>query len=405
MEDLRTIAAASREELPAFTYYSRHVRGKVRHIAAPNWAMRIVHHALIEHLRLISGINRVVYFSHGAFNRGNTVQNAARHARNRYVYQLDITDAYPSVPLDRLADVLNYLDPSLGTVAEIQEFLECYCSGEHGGLAVGGPASPALFDLYCAVEIDSKLRRVAPRVTYSRYLDDLTISQNDPIPSILRKRVREIVVDAGFRVSHPKSSLTDRTKRPVTITGVTITRNGMIRPAEPFLGAVRELFAKKTLSGLGRRERSRLHGFSGHLSQFKDGTDWPMYEVSPDVMHLKARVQKALGLTKEARRYKDGSYARFPEWFLDEIRQQVPLEDVIRPWVKKWRKFGDEFIAQCPFHQEKTASFTVSPRKGFYHCFGCSAHGDAIRFLTDHRGLSFPDAVHSLAQSYGIREY
>lgn len=61
------------------------------------------------------------------------------------------------------------------------------------------------------------------------------------------------------------------------------------------------------------------------------------------------------------------------------------------------KKAGNEFKACCPFHSEKSPSFTVNDDKGFYHCFGCSAHGDAIRFLTDYRGLGFMDAVKELA--------
>jgi len=66
------------------------------------------------------------------------------------------------------------------------------------------------------------------------------------------------------------------------------------------------------------------------------------------------------------------------------------------------QKAGREFKACCPFHKEKTPSFTVNDEKGFYHCFGCGAHGDAIRFLTDARGLAFMDAVKELAEQAGM---
>ena len=70
-----------------------------------------------------------------------------------------------------------------------------------------------------------------------------------------------------------------------------------------------------------------------------------------------------------------------PQW-LDELRARTTLSAVIAPSVKLI-KAGREFKACCPFHNEKTPSFTVNDEKGFYHCFGCGAHGDAIRFLTD----------------------
>ncbi len=87
--------------------------------------------------------------------------------------------------------------------------------------------------------------------------------------------------------------------------------------------------------------------------------------------------------------------------FLDELRARVTLSSVIAPHVKLTRA-GREWKACCPFHNEKTPSFTVNDEKHFYHCFGCGAHGDAIRFLTDSRGLPFMDAVKELAASAGM---
>ena len=89
-----------------------------------------------------------------------------------------------------------------------------------------------------------------------------------------------------------------------------------------------------------------------------------------------------------------------PAW-LDELRARTLLSAVIAPSVKLV-KAGREFKACCPFHNEKTPSFTVNDEKGFYHCFGCGAHGDAIRFLTDQRGLPFMDAVKELAAKAGM---
>src|SRR6478609_1955840 len=87
--------------------------------------------------------------------------------------------------------------------------------------------------------------------------------------------------------------------------------------------------------------------------------------------------------------------------FLDELRARTTLSAVIAPSVKL-TKAGREFKACCPFHNEKTPSFTINDDKGFYHCFGCGAHGDAIRFLTDTRGMPFMDAVKELAAKAGM---
>jgi DNA primase len=87
--------------------------------------------------------------------------------------------------------------------------------------------------------------------------------------------------------------------------------------------------------------------------------------------------------------------------FLDELRTRTLLSALVGRTVKL-SKAGREHKGCCPFHQEKTPSFYVNDEKGFYHCFGCSAHGDAIRFLTEARGLPFMDAVKELAGAAGL---
>jgi DNA primase len=87
--------------------------------------------------------------------------------------------------------------------------------------------------------------------------------------------------------------------------------------------------------------------------------------------------------------------------FLDELRARTALSTLVGRTVKL-QKAGREWKACCPFHKEKTPSFYVNDEKGFWHCFGCSAHGDAIRWLTDARGLPFMDAVKELAAAAGL---
>ena len=105
-------------------------------------------------------------------------------------------------------------------------------------------------------------------------------------------------------------------------------------------------------------------------------------------------------VAREAPAIRDGSVTLSPAW-LDELRARTTLSAVITPTVKLIRA-GREWKACCPFHNEKTPSFTVNDDKGFYHCFGCGAHGDAIRFLTDRRGMPFMDAVKELAAKAGL---
>ena len=87
--------------------------------------------------------------------------------------------------------------------------------------------------------------------------------------------------------------------------------------------------------------------------------------------------------------------------FLDELRARTTLSTLVGRSVKL-TKAGREFKGCCPFHHEKTPSFYVNDEKAFYHCFGCGAHGDAIRFLTEANGLPFMDAVKELAAAAGM---
>ena len=87
--------------------------------------------------------------------------------------------------------------------------------------------------------------------------------------------------------------------------------------------------------------------------------------------------------------------------FFDELRARTSLSTLIGRTVKV-QKAGREYKACCPFHNEETPSFTINDEKGFYHCFGCGAHGDAIRWMTDQRGLPFMEAVKELAQTAGM---
>lgn len=92
---------------------------------------------------------------------------------------------------------------------------------------------------------------------------------------------------------------------------------------------------------------------------------------------------------------------RIPQHFIDELLNRVDIVDVIDARVPL-KKAGREYTACCPFHDEKTPSFTVSPSKQFYHCFGCGAHGTAVGFLMEYEHLSFPEAIESLAHLLGL---
>lgn len=90
-----------------------------------------------------------------------------------------------------------------------------------------------------------------------------------------------------------------------------------------------------------------------------------------------------------------------PQQFVDDLIARADIVDVIGQRIPL-KKAGREFKAPCPFHDEKTPSFTVSPTKGFYHCFGCGAHGTTLGFLMEYEHMSFVEAVESLAHTMGM---
>ena len=93
--------------------------------------------------------------------------------------------------------------------------------------------------------------------------------------------------------------------------------------------------------------------------------------------------------------------SRIPQHFIDDLMSRVDIVEIVGSRVQL-KKAGREYKACCPFHDEKTPSFTVSPTKQFYHCFGCGAHGTALGFLMDHDHLGFVDAVEELARQAGV---
>lgn len=92
----------------------------------------------------------------------------------------------------------------------------------------------------------------------------------------------------------------------------------------------------------------------------------------------------------------------FPPQFLDEIRSRVSLAELIGRRTKLAKK-GREYSGLCPFHNEKSPSFTVNEDKGFYHCFGCGAHGDHVDFVRQTEGVEFPEAIERLADLAGLQ--
>ena len=91
-----------------------------------------------------------------------------------------------------------------------------------------------------------------------------------------------------------------------------------------------------------------------------------------------------------------------PHGFIQELLNRVDVVEVVGRYVQL-KKTGANLSGLCPFHSEKTPSFTVSPSKQFYHCFGCGKSGDAVNFLMEHNGLGFVEAVQDLASQHGMQ--
>jgi DNA primase len=123
---------------------------------------------------------------------------------------------------------------------------------------------------------------------------------------------------------------------------------------------------------------------------------------------LKKRMDTAYTLFKSPRYCARGTACRrcnnsvvIPPSFITDLLARVDVVEVVGRYVQL-KKGGANFMGLCPFHNEKSPSFTVSPTKQFYHCFGCGAHGTAISFLMEYQGMSFPDAVEDLARNAGM---
>jgi DNA primase len=96
------------------------------------------------------------------------------------------------------------------------------------------------------------------------------------------------------------------------------------------------------------------------------------------------------------------AYMTIPASFIQELIARADVVEIVGRYVPL-KKAGANFMGLCPFHGEKSPSFSVSPTKQFYHCFGCGVHGNAIGFLMEHAGMGFVEAVHDLADQYGLQ--
>src|SRR3954454_16944826 len=92
----------------------------------------------------------------------------------------------------------------------------------------------------------------------------------------------------------------------------------------------------------------------------------------------------------------------YPQYFIDDLKNRADIVRIIQPYAEL-KKTGSNWMACCPFHQEKTPSFSVNPSKGFYKCFGCGKGGSVYNFLMEIEGLNFPEAIKRVAEITGVQ--
>ncbi len=93
---------------------------------------------------------------------------------------------------------------------------------------------------------------------------------------------------------------------------------------------------------------------------------------------------------------------KYPQSFIEELKHSIRMSELVGKHIAI-RRAGREYHALCPFHKEKTPSFTINDEKGFYHCFGCGAHGDVIGFTMDYEHIGYREAIERLAGWPGCR--
>ncbi len=279
---LRDIATKN-PQFNTFTLVDRNPlsgHNKIRIIHAPNDDMREVHKRFIRWLRKL----RIeMPYATAALPGMSPLRNVNRHRQygrrkngrtpfRRYLYLLDLKSAYQNVDPEKLAAIIWKRNRTLpGDEQEVLEFLWKYClSKEEGGLLVGAPASPDLFNIYAREVIDVYLEPVCEQynLVYSRYLDDLTFSAERKIGWRKREIIRDIILRAGFDISHRKSHILDLAKHPVAINGVGIELSGRVFMPRHALLSLRSLLYR-AVSGY----EVSPHQIHGTMGLFKSLTD------------------------------------------------------------------------------------------------------------------------------------
>lgn len=267
-----------------------------RTVWAPSDAMRNEHQVLLWELQEL-GIE--FDYATGSIKGRNILQNALRHSANRYFFQVDIYNAYGQVDIGLLAAKLCQRG-FYGEVEDTAAMLERLCKSPGGeGLAMGGPAVPMLFNIYC-LDLDKELGAYCggQGVTYTRYLDDLTFSSpdrgfptQDAIGKHKRRAIKEIIARHKLTLSEHKTRVRDLMDGPVKITGVQINTQGKIQLPTSYLKAAR-LQLRQLLAGAP--DIQVAFGYAAGLNGLINAVNDPERSMSGEEIALYLEVQDVL---------------------------------------------------------------------------------------------------------------
>lgn len=243
---------------------------KYRVIHKPNASLRLVHERLKEYL---SEIAPELPYATGCRPGCSPQENVKRHRYNRYFYITDLHKAYWNVDVERLATMFESFDPELEDEHEkLVEFLTNYCMAGEEGLMTGAPTSPEIFNCYAGVLLDYAIGNYCEYhgMTYSRYLDDLTVSSPDgqPIGRHKRKKIRWMIEAVGFSVSHRKTQVLDLAVAPIRINGIGLEYGGRIFLSRRYLKTTNALI-RQALAG----EAISRETIAGRMGTFWCATD------------------------------------------------------------------------------------------------------------------------------------
>lgn len=245
---------------------------KKRIIEVPNEEMKMVHRRFISYLRSLP----VKYlYASGCLPGNSPLKNVERHSNNRFGYLLDLKNAYYQVNIEKLAKIICQADSRLTnqeeTIQKIKGFLEKYFMSRYGGLTIGGPASPDLFNVYCHYLLDIPLGEISEKYewTYSRYLDDLAFSSQIPLTRSQREEIRSVIEKNDFVINHLKSRVYDLKKGSVIINGLRLESGGRIIIPRSFLTSLEGIMHKVSQSSSLQNDQKLIRNIQGRMGVFK----------------------------------------------------------------------------------------------------------------------------------------